>query len=168
MEWWIRRCFCCSQASLDYYTNTCLTQLQWALHYWDITSRHGIGAVLTQNGRPIAYMSRALGVVKQSWSVYTNEMLAIVIAIQIWRPSLIKCKFFIKTYQCSLKNILEQRIATLEQQKWVSKLFGYDYKIIYKPGKENMVVDALFRQVHNLTLDALFMSHNHIRENIKK
>jgi hypothetical protein len=38
---------------------------------------------------------------------------------------------------------LEQRISSPEQQKWVTKLFGYDYEIIYKKGKENVVVDAL-------------------------
>ena len=41
---------------------------------------------------------------------------------------------------------LEQRISSLEQQKWVTKLFGYDYEIIYKRGKENVVVDALSRK----------------------
>ena len=34
----------------------------------------------------------------------------------------------------------------MKQQKWVTKLFGYDYEIIYKKGKENMVVDALSRK----------------------
>jgi hypothetical protein len=38
---------------------------------------------------------------------------------------------------------LEQRISSSEQQKWVTKLFGYDYEIIYKKGKENVVADAL-------------------------
>jgi hypothetical protein len=38
---------------------------------------------------------------------------------------------------------LEQRISSPDQQKWVTKLFGYDYEIIYKKGKENVVVDAL-------------------------
>ena len=33
-----------------------------------------------------------------------------------------------------------------EQQKWVTKLFGYDYEIIYKKGKENVVADALSRK----------------------
>jgi hypothetical protein len=41
---------------------------------------------------------------------------------------------------------LEQRISSLEQQKWVTELFNYDYEIIYKMGKENMVVDALSRK----------------------
>jgi hypothetical protein len=41
---------------------------------------------------------------------------------------------------------LEQHISSPEQQKWVTKLFGYDFEIIYKKGKENVVVDALSRK----------------------
>ncbi|RVW35013.1 Retrovirus-related Pol polyprotein from transposon 17.6 [Vitis vinifera] len=92
----------------------------------------GIGAVLTQQGKPIAFMSRALGVSKRSWSIYAREMLAIVHAIQTWRPYLLGRKFYIQTDQRSLKYLLEQRIATPEQQEWVAKLLGYDYEITYK------------------------------------
>jgi hypothetical protein len=53
-----------------------------------------------------------------------------------------KC-FQIKIDHHSLKYFLEQRISSLEQQKWVTKMLGYDYEIIYKKGKENVVVDAL-------------------------
>jgi hypothetical protein len=56
-----------------------------------------------------------------------------------------KC-FQIKTDHQSLKYFLEQCPSSLEQQKWVTKLFGYDYEIIYKKGKNNVVVDALSRK----------------------
>ncbi|KAL6346044.1 hypothetical protein AAG906_025324 [Vitis piasezkii] len=51
--------------------------------------REEIGAVLTQQGKPVAYMSRALGVTKKSWSTYAKEMLAIVEAIHMWRSYLL-------------------------------------------------------------------------------
>jgi hypothetical protein len=51
--------------------------------------------------------------------------------------------FQIKIDHKSLKYFLEQRISSPEKQKWVTKLFGYDYDIIYKKGKENVVADAL-------------------------
>jgi hypothetical protein len=108
-------------------------------------SGDGIGAVLTQQGRPIAFMSRALGLSKRAWSTYAREMLAIVVVVQLWRPYLLGRKFVIQTDQRSLKYLLEQRITTPEQQKWVSKLLGYDYEIVYKPGKENSAADALSR-----------------------
>jgi hypothetical protein len=52
-------------------------------------------------------------------------------------------KFFIQMDQRSLKYFLDQRVVTPEQQKWVTKLMGYDYEIIYRPGRENSAVDAL-------------------------
>lgn len=60
-------------------------------------SGDGIGAVLSQHGRPLAFMSRALGVTKQNWSTYAREMLAIVIAIRTWRPYLLGRRFTIQT-----------------------------------------------------------------------
>lgn len=58
-------------------------------------SEEGNGAVLTQQGKPIAFMSRALGVSKRSWSIYAREILAIVHAIRTWRPYLLGQKFYI-------------------------------------------------------------------------
>jgi hypothetical protein len=55
-------------------------------------------------------------------------------------------RFQIKIDHQSLKYFLEQHLSSPEQQKWVTKLFGYDYEIIYKKGKDNVVVDALSRK----------------------
>ena len=49
-------------------------------------SSDGIGAVFTQQDRPIVFMSQALRVTKLSWSTYAKEILAILQAIQMWRP----------------------------------------------------------------------------------
>jgi hypothetical protein len=46
----------------------------------------GIGVVLTQNGHPLAYVSKALGVKNQELSTYENEYLVILIAIDQWSP----------------------------------------------------------------------------------
>jgi hypothetical protein len=73
-------------------------------------------------------------------------MLAILHAVELWRPYLLGKRFQIKTNHQSLKYFLEQRISSQEQQKWVTKLFGYDYEIIYKKGKDNVVADALSRK----------------------
>jgi len=55
-------------------------------------SGDGIGAVLSQQ-RLIAFMSRALGLSKRTWSTYAREMLAIVVVVQLWRPYLLARKF---------------------------------------------------------------------------
>jgi hypothetical protein len=70
-------------------------------------------------------------------------MLAILHVIDLWCPYLLGQRFQIKTDHQSLKYFLEQRISSPKKQKWVNKLFGYDYEIIYKKGKNNVVVDAL-------------------------
>lgn len=59
-----------------------------------------------------------------------------------------------------MKYLLEQRVSTPSQQKWVAKLMGYDYTIAYKSGKENLAADALSRcpvsqEVHLLTLTTI-------------
>ncbi|KAL4379488.1 hypothetical protein GQ457_02G040490 [Hibiscus cannabinus] len=128
----------------------------------------GIGAILSQQGRPIAFMSRALGISKLSLSVYEKEMLAIIHAIRIWRPYLMGSKFYIETDQRSLKYLLDQRIGTLEQQKWVSKLMGYDYEIRYRPGRTNNAADALSRVAGSPSLHSLFVSHTQLWDLIRK
>ena len=57
--------------------------------------------------------------------------------------------FLIKIDHQRLKFLLEQRITTTHQQKYIAKLFGYDFKISYKKGKENVVADALSRLQHS-------------------
>ena len=73
-------------------------------------------------------------------------MVTIIHAVQCWRPYLIGCHFIIVMNHHSLKFFIEQHISTFEQQKWVTKLLGDDYEIVYHKGKENVVADALFRK----------------------
>ncbi|MCH88050.1 RNA-directed DNA polymerase (Reverse transcriptase) [Trifolium medium] len=105
----------------------------------------GIGAILMQNRRPIAYFSKALGVRNLTKSAYEKELMAVVLSIQHWRPYLIGRKFLVSTDQKSLKQLLQQRMVTADQQNWAAKLLGYDFDIIYKPGKLNSGANALSR-----------------------
>lgn len=105
----------------------------------------GIGAVLMQGGRPLAFLSKSLNKKQQGMSTYEKELLALVMACQKWHTYLQGHHFVIKTDHQSLKFLLEQRLSTLLQQKWLAKLMGLDYEIVYKQGKENVVADALSR-----------------------
>ena len=80
-------------------------------------------------------------------STYEKELLALVTVVHKWRPYLLGRPFVIKTDQQSLKYILEQRVATLAQQKWLAKLLSYLFVVEYKKGCENRVADAFSRRV---------------------
>lgn len=105
----------------------------------------GLGAVLMQKGRPIAYLSKALAPKHQSYSTYEKELLALVLATTKWHHYLQGHHFIVKTDHQSLKYLLEQRWSTTLQQKWLVKLPGMDYEIVYKKGKDNKVTDVLSR-----------------------
>lgn len=106
----------------------------------------GIGAVLSQENHPVAYISKAFSSTGRVKSVYERELLAIVYAVTKWRHYLTGNPFTIRTDQKSLRHLLEQRTVSVEQQKWTSKLLGLNYTIEYRPGKDNRVADALSRQ----------------------
>ncbi|PNX94272.1 retrotransposon-related protein [Trifolium pratense] len=108
-------------------------------------SGEGIGAILMQEKRPVAYFSKALGVRNLTKSAYEKELMAVVLAIQHWRPYLLGSRFKVFTDQKSLKELLQQRVVTAEQQNWAAKLLGYDFEIIYNPGRLNRGADALSR-----------------------
>jgi transposase InsO family protein len=109
-------------------------------------SGNGIGVVLMQEGRPLAFESRPLKGKDLHKPIYEKEMMAILHALKKWCPYLIGRHFKVKTDHDSLKYFLEQRLSSEEQQKWVTKILGYDFEILYKKGKQNVVADALSRK----------------------
>ncbi|KAL0361456.1 UNVERIFIED_CONTAM: Transposon Ty3-I Gag-Pol polyprotein [Sesamum radiatum] len=111
-------------------------------------SDKGIGAVLMQDKRTIAYLSKALSLKNQALSVYEKEFLAPLMAVEKWKHYLIGNHFIIRTDQKSLKYILEQKVDTMLQQRWVSKLLGLDYEVQYRRGIDNKAAAALSRRDH--------------------
>lgn len=89
---------------------------------------------------------------KKAWSTYAREMLAVIHAVKVWRAYLLGCKFTIITDQQALKHLLEQKIVTPEQQKFMVKLLGFEYNIVYQSGRDNKVADALSRKDDNSIL----------------
>ncbi|MCH89177.1 hypothetical protein A2U01_0010070, partial [Trifolium medium] len=73
----------------------------------------------------------------------------LALAVQHWRPYLLGRHFTVTTDQKSLKQLWQQRITTPDQQNWATKLLGYQFDIVYKPGVENRGADALSRLPEN-------------------
>jgi hypothetical protein len=109
-------------------------------------SGRGIGVALMKDGWPLAFASKQVLERNLGKSIYEKEMLVILHVVDLLRPYLLGKRFQIKTYHQSLKYFMEQHPSSPEQQKGVTKLFGYDYEIIYKKGKDYVVVDALSKK----------------------
>lgn len=106
----------------------------------------GIGAVLSQDKHPIAFVSRALGPKTKGLSTYEKEYLAIMLAVDQWRSYLQHGEFIILTDHHSLMHLSEQRLHTPWQHKAFTKLLGSHYKICYRKGTSNAAADALSRK----------------------
>uniref|UniRef100_A0A453IML0 Reverse transcriptase RNase H-like domain-containing protein n=1 Tax=Aegilops tauschii subsp. strangulata TaxID=200361 RepID=A0A453IML0_AEGTS len=90
-------------------------------------------------------MSKALSPRYQGLSTYEKEYLAVIVAVDQWRPYLQHAEFTILTDQRSLTHLTEQRLTTPWQQRAFTKLLGLQYTIKYKKGAENTAADALSR-----------------------
>ena len=118
----------------------------------------GFGAVLHQGDGPIAFFSRAVAPHHAKLPAYERELIGLVKAVRNWRPYLWGRAFTVRTDHSSLKFILDQRLSTIPQHAWVSKLFGYDLMVEYRPGKQNGAADALSRRHEDaLAVHALSM-----------
>ncbi|GKD14899.1 putative reverse transcriptase domain-containing protein [Tanacetum coccineum] len=106
-------------------------------------SHQGLGAVLMQREKVIAYASRKLKPHEENYTTYDLELGVVVLALKIWIHYLygIKCTMF--TDHKSLQHILDQKELNMRQRHWLELLANYDYEIRYHPGKANVVADAL-------------------------
>ena len=110
-------------------------------------SYQGLGCVLMQHGRVIAYASRQLRPYEISYPTHDLELTAVVFALKIWRHYLYGETFQIFTDHKSLKYLLSQKELNMKQRRWLELLKDYDCTIEYHPGKANVVADALSRKV---------------------
>jgi hypothetical protein len=115
-------------------------------------SHTGLGCVLMQEGRVVAYSSRQLKIHEKNYPTHGLELADVVHALKTWRHYLYGQKCDIYTDHKSLKYIFTQSELNMRQRRWLELIKYYELEIHYHPGKSNVVADALSRksQVHML------------------
>ncbi|WVZ49367.1 LOW QUALITY PROTEIN: hypothetical protein U9M48_000734, partial [Paspalum notatum var. saurae] len=121
--------------------------------YCDASSQ-GLGCVLMQEGRVIAYASRQLRKHEANYPTHDLELAAVVHALKIWRHYLLGNTCHIYTDHKSLKYIFTQPELNMRQRRWLELIKDYDLEIHYHPGKANVVPDALSRRAHCNVIEA--------------
>nr|GEX95330.1 putative reverse transcriptase domain-containing protein [Tanacetum cinerariifolium] len=106
----------------------------------------GLGAVLMQRIKVIAYGSRQLKVHEKNYTTHDLELGAVVFTLKIWRHYLYGTKCTVLTDYKSLQHILDQKELNIRQRHWLELLSDYDCEIRYHPGKANVVADAMSRK----------------------
>lgn len=113
-------------------------------------SGYAVGGVLQQDQgkglQPIAYMSKKLLPAERNYTVGEQEQLAIMVALKEWRHYLHGAKCTVVTDNKALEYLQTQKELSSRQARWAEVLAEFDLEIVYRPGKDNKVADALSRR----------------------
>ena len=109
-------------------------------------SYQGLGCVLMQHKRVVAYASRQLKKHELNYPTHDLELAVVIFALKTWRHYLYGATCQIFTDHKSLKYLFTQKELNLRQRRWMELLKDYDCTIDYHPGKANVVADALSRK----------------------
>lgn len=109
-------------------------------------SKLALGGVLNREERPVAFTSRKLRAYELNYTTHDLELLAVIHALKLWRHYLLGRKFQLVTDHRSLKWIFTQESLNMRQRRWIEVLHEFEFDIKYRPGKENVVADALSRK----------------------
>ncbi|GJT93079.1 putative reverse transcriptase domain-containing protein [Tanacetum coccineum] len=113
--------------------------------YYD-ASNQGLGYVLMQRDKVVAYASRQLKIHEKNYTTHDLELGAVVFALKIWRHCLYGTKSVIYTDHKSLQHIFDQKELNMHERRWLEQFSDYECEIKYHPSKENVVADALSRK----------------------
>ncbi|GJS44216.1 putative reverse transcriptase domain-containing protein [Tanacetum coccineum] len=101
-------------------------------------SNQGLGCVLMQRGKVIAYASRQLKIHEKNYTTHDLELGAVVFALKTWRHYLYGTKSVIYTDHKSLQHIFDQKELNMHQRRWIELFSDYECEIRYHPGKANV------------------------------
>ncbi|GJT93942.1 reverse transcriptase domain-containing protein [Tanacetum coccineum] len=106
----------------------------------------GLGCVLMQRNKVIAYASRQLKIHEKNYTTHDLELGAVVFALKIWRHYLYGTKSVIYMDHKSLQYIFDQKELNMRQRRWIELFSDYECEIRYHLGKANVVADALSKK----------------------
>nr|KYP37706.1 Retrovirus-related Pol polyprotein from transposon 17.6 [Cajanus cajan] len=109
-------------------------------------SKMGLGGVLMQKEKVIAYASRQLKTHEQNYPTHDLELVIVVFVLKLWRHYLFGSRFEVFSDHKSLKYLFDQKELNIRQRRWLEFLKDYDFQLNYHPGKANVVADALSRK----------------------
>ena len=109
-------------------------------------SKDGLGCVLMQSGKVVAYGYRQLKNHEQNYPTHDMELAAVVFALEIWLHYLYGEQFEVFSDHKSLKYIFKQRDLNMRQRRWMEFFEDYDFILHYHLSKANVVADALSRK----------------------
>jgi hypothetical protein len=120
-------------------------------------SDQGLGCVLIQDGRVVAYASQQLRKHEVNYLTHDMELAVVVHTFKIWRHYLMGKRCELYTDHKSLKYVFTQSNLNLRQRRWLKLIKDYDLRINYYPGKADMVVNALSHRSHvsQLVVDSM-------------
>jgi hypothetical protein len=124
----------------------------------------GLGCVLMQEGRVVAYSSRQLKIYERNYPTHDLELTAVVHALKTWRHYLYGQKCDVYTNHKSLKYIFTQSELNMRQRRWLELIKDYELEIQYHPGKANVIADALSRKSQVNMMAAHPMSYELAKE----
>lgn len=117
-------------------------------------SSYAIGAILSQENRPITFISRSLNKTEENYAANEREMLAIIWSLNQLRNYLYgRAKVIIYTDHQPLTYALSNKNNNAKMKRWKEILEEYNYELHYKPGKGHVVADVLSRPPCNRDAD---------------
>jgi hypothetical protein len=128
--------------------------------------KEGMGGFISQEGFLICYESQNMKEHERNYAIHDLELATIIHALRKWRHYLMGRRFELRRDHNGLKYLFDQTTLNAMQTKWLEFLCEYDFDIKHIKGKENKVVDALSRKVHELHAIDISMYRNEIKDRI--
>lgn len=125
----------------------------------------GIGGVLKQGEKSVAYFSEKLNGASLNYPTYIKELYGLVRSFETWQHYLRPKEFVIHAYHESLKHLKGRQKLNKRHSRWILFIETFLNVIKYKQSKKNIVADALSRRyILFSTLDSKFLGFEHVKD----